>query len=639
MRRIFGLLASALLALTGSQLIGVSAAQAATYTFSIDCNRMYYSLDASTPNTDVNVTLAPGDTVTFNQVQASGTNGFCTHLYTIQNLSDFFSTYPSVPMSDPITYVVKPGAAAVTNARIAMYTILIGGGASYGRQFYFTIAASSKTVTFNANGGTGTMANQTGSSAANLTANSFVRSGYTFAGWNTLANGTGTNYSNQASYAFASDVTLYAKWTANPKVVTFDANGGTGSMATQSSSSAANLTPNSFVRTGFTFGGWNTAANGSGTSYANSASFAFAADATLYVQWTANAKTVTFNANGGTGSMASQSSASAANLTPNSLVRTGFTFAGWNTAANGSGVTYANLASYPFIADVTLYAQWTANPKVVTFDANGGTGSMATQSGSTAANLTPNTLVQSGFTFAGWNTAANGTGTAYADQASYAFAADVTLYAQWTAVQGGMQQQQVTPPANDNPQIEGIKFGSGAGSKTISIQGSKLPGSLTATIGGKPAKVVVSSSGEITIELPEGLSGFQTLIIKSSDMSYQFEGRIRVSSAQNTHGSSVDSEVSIGGFAAGSYKLSKTARRELDALIAANASATRVSCVGYTSGPTKLPSDAGLATARAKAVCDYIRSVSKAVVSASVSGKSDLRTSASARRVEISFLP
>lgn len=635
MRRIFGLLASALLALTGSQLIGVSAAQAATYNYDMDCNYAYFA----NINTNIYVTLQPGDTVTFTNITTSG-NGFCDARYTVLNLSDYFSTFPSAPFGTTQTYVVKSGAAAVTNGRIALYTMNIGGGATNGRQFYFTIsAAPTFTATFNANGGTGSMTAQTGSTAANLTSNAFNRTGYTFSGWNTAANGSGTSYANGASYAFNANVTLYAQWTAIPKVVTFDANGGTGSMATQSSSSAANLTPNSFVRTGFTFGGWNTAANGSGTSYANSASFAFAADATLYAQWTANAKTVTFNANGGTGSMASQSSASAANLTPNSLVRTGFTFAGWNTAANGSGVTYANLASYPFIADVTLYAQWTANPKVVTFDANGGTGSMATQSGSTAANLTANTLVQSGFTFAGWNTAANGTGTAYADQASYAFAADVTLYAQWTAVQGGMQQQQVTPPANDNPQIEGIKFGSGTGSKTISIRGSKLPGSLTATIGGKPAKVVVSSSGEITIELPEGLSGFQTLIIKSADMSYQFEGRIRVSSAQNTHGSSVDSEVSIGGFAAGSYKLSKAARRELDALIAANASATRVSCVGYTAGPTKLPSDAGLATARAKAVCDYIRSVSKAVVSASVSGKSDLRTSASARRVEISFLP
>lgn len=639
LRRIFSLLVSALLALTGSQLVGVTAAQGASYTFSIDCNRMYYSLDASSPNTDVIVTLAPGDTVTFNQVQASGTNGFCTHLYTIQNLSNFFSTYPTVPMTDPITYVVKPGAAAVTNARIAMYTILIGGGSSYGRQFYFTIAASSKTVSFNANGGTGTMANQTGSSAANLTSNSFVRSGYSFAGWNTLANGTGTNYSNQASYSFAADATLYAQWTANPKIVTFDANGGTGSMASQSSSTAANLTPNSLVRTGYTFASWNTAANGSGSTYANMASFPFSADATLYAQWTANAKTVTFNANGGTGSMASQSGSSAANLTPNSLVKTGFTFAGWNTAANGSGTSYANQASYSFVADVTLYAQWTANPKVVTFDANGGTGSMASQSGLSAANLTANSLLQSGFTFAGWNTEANGSGTSYADQASYSFSADVTLYAQWTAVQGNIQQQQVTPPANDNPQIEGIKFDAGTNSKNITIQGSKLPGSLTATVGGKPAKVIVSSTGQLTIELPEGLSGFQTLVIRSLDLSYQFEGRIRVSSLQSTDVSVETPKGSIEGFAPGSFKLSKAARRELDVLISANASATRLSCVGYSSGPTRLSSDAGLATARAKAVCDYVRSASKAVVSVQISAKSDLRVSSSARRVDLSFLP
>lgn len=75
-------------------------------------------------------------------------------------------------------------------------------------------SSASATVTFDANGGTGTTAAQTASSATALTANGFTRSGYTFAGWNTSADGSGTSYADGASFAFSSSTTLYAQWTA-----------------------------------------------------------------------------------------------------------------------------------------------------------------------------------------------------------------------------------------------------------------------------------------------------------------------------------------------------------------------------------------------------------------------------------------
>jgi uncharacterized repeat protein (TIGR02543 family)/LPXTG-motif cell wall-anchored protein len=69
--------------------------------------------------------------------------------------------------------------------------------------------------------------------------------------------------------------------------------------------------------------------------------------------------TVTFDANGGSGSMSAQTSSSAITLTPNAFSRTNYNFAGWNTAADGTGTAYADAASYPFTASETLYAQWT----------------------------------------------------------------------------------------------------------------------------------------------------------------------------------------------------------------------------------------------------------------------------------------
>jgi hypothetical protein len=76
--------------------------------------------------------------------------------------------------------------------------------------------------------------------------------------------------------------------------------------------------------------------------------------------------TVTFNANGGSGSMTAQTSGTSAALTTNAFTYSGYTFAGWNTAANGSGTAYADGATFPFSSDTTLYAQWTANPTTTT---------------------------------------------------------------------------------------------------------------------------------------------------------------------------------------------------------------------------------------------------------------------------------
>jgi hypothetical protein len=73
-------------------------------------------------------------------------------------------------------------------------------------------------------------------------------------------------------------------------------------------------------------------------------------------------KTVTFDANQGTGSMSAQLSATAVNLTANAFTNTGFVFDGWNTDPNGNGVDYADGANFAFTADTTLYAQWATPP-------------------------------------------------------------------------------------------------------------------------------------------------------------------------------------------------------------------------------------------------------------------------------------
>lgn len=148
-----------------------------------------------------------------------------------------------------------------------------------------------------------------------------------------------------------------------------------------------------------------------------------------------NEITITFDPNGGAGSMEPMSvNPGVGNkLTGNTFTRENYTFTGWNTAADGTGMTYADGATVNFSADTTLYAQWTQNP-VITFNANGGEGTMGTQTvkPNEATALTANSFTRADYDFTGWNTAKDGTGTAYDDKANITTNENVTLYAQWT---------------------------------------------------------------------------------------------------------------------------------------------------------------------------------------------------------------
>jgi uncharacterized repeat protein (TIGR02543 family) len=83
---------------------------------------------------------------------------------------------------------------------------------------------------------------------------------------------------------------------------------------------------------------------------------------------------------------------------------------------------------------VTFYAVWEANTYAVSFNSNGGTGSMESQNiaFATTANITANAFNKDGYKFTGWNTKADGTGTAYANSASITMVeGGITLFAQW----------------------------------------------------------------------------------------------------------------------------------------------------------------------------------------------------------------
>ena len=249
--------------------------------------------------------------------------------------------------------------------------------------------AKTYAITLNANGGSGNTASVTATynlSTLSSAITNPTKAGYTFAGWYSGAGGTGSMVintsgvlqANISTYTGANGIwikdngaTLYAKWTANTYTVSLDNQGATtaGTASVTATYNAALLSITAPTKTGYTFNGYFDATSG-GTKYYNAdgssaKNWDKTSETTLYAKWTANTYTVTFNANGGSGTISNQSFTYDIEkaLTANTFTRKGYEFTGWNTQANGSGDSYSDKESVSNLsatdgAIVTLYAQW-----------------------------------------------------------------------------------------------------------------------------------------------------------------------------------------------------------------------------------------------------------------------------------------
>ena len=266
--------------------------------------------------------------------------------------------------------------------------------------------AANITVDFDANGGEGTMPTWTGkpNTSFDLPKNTFTREGYSFTGWNTGENGDGKPYSDQNKASFAENTTLYAQWTVGP-VITFVANDGEGTMGTQTvkPNEATALTANSFTRADYDFTGWNTAKDGTGTAYADKANITTNENVTLYAQWTLHKYHVRWlnwdNKVLQEGDYTIEDTVSYEGDLPERPEDDDYTykFKGW--------VPYDGDAPMDIHKDTDYKAQFNQFKKLtVTFDANGGNGTMS------SVKIVSNsryTLPECGFTrggydFAGW---------------------------------------------------------------------------------------------------------------------------------------------------------------------------------------------------------------------------------------------
>ena len=149
-------------------------------------------------------------------------------------------------------------------------------------------------------------------------------------------------------------------WTSY--AIKYNANGGSGAPGNQTKWKDQTLTLSTTkpTRTGYSFLGWSTSSSATSASYSAGGNYTSNAAATLYAVWKANAYTVKYNANGGSGAPGNQTKTYGKTLTLSSTkpTRTNYTFKGWGTSASATTVAYAAGGSYTANAAVTLYAVW-----------------------------------------------------------------------------------------------------------------------------------------------------------------------------------------------------------------------------------------------------------------------------------------
>lgn len=372
-----------------------------------------------------------------------------------------------------------------------LYTIAEGAW-DKGNGSWSTYTPATFSVSFDANGDKveGTMssiADIACGGTATLTENTFTRTNYTFAGWNTQADGNGTAYADKASITnIKTDITLYAQWTGvdywyvsgnfpnhdfdleyrftnNQVAITLAANTTYEFKIQHQEGNDYIWFGNSGTMTSDNCAGWNFGSLGQDninakitTTIAGAYLFTMSVnpngtpkltvtypalhtikyDANMPTAWgkvvpfyAANIPTET--ASVGYGASYTLSANTPAIVKAEGETYAIYTFAGWNTQADGKGTTYSAGGTIPSVSgDITLYAQWTPREFGITYYDDDQT---------TVLNLTPNTYTypvsttfptptKQGYSFLGWKTSP--TATDYIAKTDTCHG-DFTLYAEW----------------------------------------------------------------------------------------------------------------------------------------------------------------------------------------------------------------
>jgi len=342
------------------------------------------------------------------------------------------------------------------------------------------------TITYNNNGGEGTISDQYKDHGVSATLNAgtnFSKTGYTLSRWDSNSSGTGTSYDLSGSYTGNADLNLFAVWTPNPYTITLNNQSATSAGSTSISvtyNANTNLTGTPAItvptKTGYTFGGYYTGIGGEGNQIiaANgnvnasvdgftdgSKRWIYANDIELYAKWTANTISITLSKNGVTGSDGSASvkydatalesgRTDATNSNASYHLVGYYAEEGTTTKVLESNGAFAASTVSGYITDgkwsrttdpTTLYAKWAMTTYTVTFNMHDHGEAIAAQeveSGSKVAVPAEPEVGDAvgGWRFLGWftdNGAGSATNTNF-DFANTTITAHTTIHAKWEEI-------------------------------------------------------------------------------------------------------------------------------------------------------------------------------------------------------------
>lgn len=467
-------------------------------------NRTFYGWSANTDANDRDVPV--GDTMDRNTLNANVRTEIVMParaktvyaLWAINPTLSYNVNAPGTPASQTVPYNTaaadKSGWAAGDTGKIPGYRFdgwytAPDGGNKYDFNtpltgnvtVYAHWIGNGYTVRFTGNGATG---GNTPDQAfqynigQNLRRNGFTRDGYTFTGWkradNQQAYGDGqwvTNLTTQPNGI----VTMVAQWSANEAHIRYNPNPPAGKTAggngTPNWDGHTGDTPaiggNGWTIDGYTFAGWTTNADGSGTKYAPGASWTANGTLTLYAQWTPGQASLTYDGNGATGGKTDPQNGvtdQKVNVRQNGFTRDGYTFVRWDTQADCRGKAVNPGDKWTLQGSSTLYACWAGVAQTLTYHGNGATGgNTAAQSGHTGDELTTNAngFTRDGYTFVRWDTAKDGSGTAYGEGkngvSQYVMKpAGNDLYAIWKANPASIQYRDDWGATGSTPDTTGV---------------------------------------------------------------------------------------------------------------------------------------------------------------------------------------
>jgi uncharacterized repeat protein (TIGR02543 family) len=285
----------------------------------------------------------------------------------------------------------------------------------------------------------------------------YTRAGYSFGGWSDGTNTYAASATYPASGTVTGNVVLTAQWTGVTYTVLFVYNGRTGGdsdASKQFTTGGSAITLPTPTRNGYTFGNWfsnvalTTLVGSAGASYQPTVNL------TLYAKWNPINYTVTYNSTNVVGGSTINSSSGTVpsdstnyNIGQNvsiksnsgSLARTGYTFAGWVTAADGTGTALNSGQTIEMGSQsINLYPKWTANTYTFTYNLNGGSSDTTTAQatwtvGNSDVTLPTTGITRTGYTFGNgsggyWSSTQGGAAVAN----TYSNIGNVTLYAIWT---------------------------------------------------------------------------------------------------------------------------------------------------------------------------------------------------------------